>query len=128
MLQAFDSLNNLTNKHHKADAIILMSLLKAVAENAHLNDNQAEINSVLERLLVMPYDVAFATNEFEVASQVFNFASAQKNDEFVLSALNTMLYFTAANIYGQLPTKPLSDLYLRLTVILNINAEPIVVI
>jgi hypothetical protein len=39
-----------------------------------------------------------------------------------------MFYFTAANIYGQLPTKPLSDLYLRLTVILNINAEPEVVI
>jgi len=84
MLQAFDSLNEWTHKHHKADAIIVMSLLRAVAENAHLNDNQTEIDSVMERLLVMPYDVAFTTNEFEVTSQVFNFASAQKNDEFVL--------------------------------------------
>ena len=61
-----------------------MALLKAVAENAHHNENQTAIDSVLERLLMMPYDVAFATNEFEVTSQVFNFASAQKNDEFLL--------------------------------------------
>ena len=39
-----------------------------------------------------------------------------------------MFYFTADNMYGQLPVKPLSDLYLRLIVILNIDIEPEVVI
>lgn len=77
---------------------------------------------------MLPYDMSFATKNFEVSTQVFNHVSASRKDEYVLRALDAMFYFTADNMYGQLPVKPLSDLYLRLIVILNIDIEPEVVI